>query len=269
MTDNTYTQPRALAPRKLEQTETLQSLNQWRSVFKNYFRRCQFYGYFLAPGVQWDNSANRGFTTSETTGLKRNPATLASDLEGFLFCIGNYTPFDYVAEKLNAESTSLESVWTILYEIYDAEIVTTNYLDYAFMVKEQGETYRNFYNRLVGFTRQHLPSAQVTVEGVTAPHTGERLTVALLDSIAIHWLLSIDRRLIGIIKTEFATELKTKRLSEMIKPIASNIDELLARYDKQDQVSSIKSDMIPSSQTDTCPKSPDNTIDAIVRRIEK
>ena len=66
MTDNSHTQPRALAPRKLEQTETLQSLNQWRSVFKNYFRRCQFYGYFSAPGVQWDNSANRGFTTSET-----------------------------------------------------------------------------------------------------------------------------------------------------------------------------------------------------------
>ena len=67
---------------------------------------------------------------------------------------------------------------------------------------------------------------QISVEGVTSSAQGEELTVALLDSIAIHWLLSIDRRLISIVKTEFSTELKTKRLSEMIKPIATNIDDL-------------------------------------------
>ena len=48
MSESTHTQPKALAPRKLEQTETLQTLNHWRSVLKNYYRRCQFYGYFLA-----------------------------------------------------------------------------------------------------------------------------------------------------------------------------------------------------------------------------
>ena len=147
--------------------------------------------------------------------------------------IGTYLPFDYITKKLNAESTDLESVWSIIYEVYDADIVTTNYLDYAFMSRLNGETYRNYYNRLVGFTRQHLPRTQISVEGVTSPAQGEELTVALLDSIAIHWLLSIDRRLINIVKTEFSTELKTKRLSEMIKPIATNIDDLLARYENK------------------------------------
>ena len=228
MTDtSSHSQPRALAPRKLEQVESLQSLNHWKTVVKNYFRRCQFYSYFLTPGLQWDNTQNRGFTRSENTGLKRSPEVLAGDLEGFLSSIGTYLPFDYITEKLIAETTGLESVWSIIYEVYDAELVTTNYLDYAFMIREKGETYRNYYNRLVGFTRQHLPKAQISVEGVTSPEGGETLTVALLDSIAIHWLLSIDRRLIGIIKTEFASELKTKRLSEMIKPIATTIDDLV------------------------------------------
>ena len=228
MSENSHQQPRALAPRKLEQTETLQSLNHWRNVVKNYFRRCQFYSYFLTPGLTWDNTNTRGFV-NETSGLKRTATLLASDLEGFLSTIGTYLPFDYVTEKLIDESTSLDSVWSIIYEIYDAEMVTTNYLDYASMQRETGETYRNFFNRLVGFTKQHLPRSRVTVEGVVAPEGGEQLTVALLDSIAIHWLLSIDKRLISIVKTEFASELKTKRLSEMVKPIATTIDELLSR----------------------------------------
>ena len=144
MTETQHSQPKALAPRKLDQTETLQSLNHWRSVLKNYYRRCQFYGYFLAPGIPWDNSQNRGFTTNETGGLKRNPATLASDLDGFLSCIANYLPFDYVSEKLVSESRDMNSVWSIIYEIYDAELNTNNFLDYAFMTRETGETYRNY-----------------------------------------------------------------------------------------------------------------------------
>ena len=106
---------------------------------------------------------------------------------------------------------------------------------------------------------------------MTSPAQGEELTVALLDSIAIHWLLSIDRRLINIVKTEFSTELKTKRLSEMIKPIATNIDDLLARYEKKDQVVTIKSgDTNPSTfRAESNIQDQGTAIDTIVRRLEK
>ena len=149
MTDTLHALPRALAPRRLEQVETLQSLNHWRTVIKNYFRRCQYYGYFLTPGLKWDNTANRGLIAEEPSGLKRTVAALASDLEGFLSTIGTYLPFDYVTEKLLAETTDLESVWALIYEIYDAELVTTNYLDYALMSRNSGETYRNYCNRCI------------------------------------------------------------------------------------------------------------------------
>ena len=207
MSETSHTLPRALAPRKLEQTESLQSLNHWQIVVKNYFRRCPYYSFFLAPRLKWDNSQNRGFTVNEETGLKRSPASLASDLDGILSTIGTYLPFDYVTEKLISETTDLDSVWALIYEIYDAELVTSNYLDYAFMSRESGETYGNYYNQLVGFTRQHLPKKSVTAEGVSCPPAGEQLTVALLDNISIHWLLSIDKKLISIVRTEFAPEL--------------------------------------------------------------
>ena len=170
MTDMVYNKPRALAPRKLEEQETLQSLNHWKSVFVNYYRRCQFHGYFLLPNTTW-----------ETNGLKRDPQTLASDLNGFLSCLGSYFPFDYVADKLINETTCLDSAWTIVYEIYDAEIDTSTYLDYATMMKTPEETYRNYYNRLVGFVRQHLPKAEIKAEGAVSPPTGEVMTIALLE----------------------------------------------------------------------------------------
>ena len=195
MTELQLTQPRALLPRRLEQQETLSSLNQWTATFKNFYRRCQYYSYFLQPGLTWDSSANRGFITPEATRLKRSPEVLASDLEGFLQCIGGYLPFDYVVDKLTTEATNLQTVWDIIYEIYDVEINTTHFLDYASMAKEPQETYRGFYNRLVGFVRQHLPKHKMEAEGVKCPNGGEGLTIGLLDSITIHWLNSIDKRL--------------------------------------------------------------------------
>ena len=56
---------------------------------------------------------------------------------------------------------------------------------------------------------------------------GESLTIALLDAITIHWMLSIDHRLLSIVKTEFASELKNKQICQMIKPIAQNIDDMI------------------------------------------
>ena len=263
MTDPTISQPRALAPRRLEHKETLQSLNHWRSVFRNYYRRCQYYGRFLSPDATWDNSENCGFTEPEATGLKRSIRDLAADLRGFLDCVGSYLPFDYVGDKLRAQSTNIQSVWTVIYEIYDAEITTTNFLDYACMSKDPEETYRSYYNRLVGFVRQHLPSSYVESEGVIAPADGENLTVALLDAIAIHWLISIDKRLISIVKTEFATALKTKRLSQMVKEISQSIDDLLIRNDNRDQIALIKSDFDQSTPCDS------SDLKSLVNRIER
>ena len=272
MSDLPHNQPRALAPRKLDHQETLQTLNQWKNVFKNYYRRCQFYGTFLQPGASWTNGPNRGFTETETSGLKRSPTILASDLESFLECLASYLPFDYIADKLNAESSNMRTVWAIIYEVYDAEISTTHYLDYASMTKLPQETYRNYFNRLVGFVRQHLPDKHIEAEGVSSPNAGEQLTIGLLDSITIHWLLSIDRRLINIVKIEFAADLKVKRLCQMVKQIAANIDELLQRYGQNDTINAVVN--IPSSPHQQAitgsPKIQQTSdVDMIVRRLER
>ena len=110
MPDSNQTLPKALAPRRLEQRESLSSLNQWRTVFRNYYRRCPYYGLFLLPATKWNNTQDRGFTEPEETGLKRDIPTLIADLDGFLDCVGSFLPFDYISDKLKAESTS-KSLW--------------------------------------------------------------------------------------------------------------------------------------------------------------
>ena len=171
MTEQNPNQPKALLPRRLEHKETLSSLNQWKTVFRNYYRRCPYYGTFLLPATVWSNGLNHGFTEAERTGLKRDVQTLSADLDGFLDCIASFLPFDYVGEKLKAESTNIDTVWQVIYEIYDAEITTTNFLDYATMSRYPEESYKSFFNRLVGFIRQHLPQETYTAEGVSCPRT--------------------------------------------------------------------------------------------------
>ena len=61
---------------------------------------------------------------------------LSDDLDGFLETISIYLPFDYIADMLKTETTCMKDVWDILYEVYDAELSTTHYLDYAMMTHE-------------------------------------------------------------------------------------------------------------------------------------
>ena len=90
----------------------------------------------MLPTISWNASSPRGFGP-EPTGLKRDAVTLEADLEGFLESIGSYTPFDFVGDKLKSESTDKSSVWDILYETYDVETSTSNYMDYALMRRDR------------------------------------------------------------------------------------------------------------------------------------
>ena len=39
------------------------------------------------------------------------------------------------------------------------------------MLREEGESYRSYFNRLVGFIRQHLPKEEINAEGISSSAT--------------------------------------------------------------------------------------------------
>ena len=62
MTETSISQPKALAPRRLDTQESLQTLNHWRAVFRNYYRRCQSGVDFLAfPPINIGERYNKIF----------------------------------------------------------------------------------------------------------------------------------------------------------------------------------------------------------------
>ena len=88
-------------------------------------------------------------------------------------------------------------------------------------------------------------------------------SICLLDAVTIHWLLAIDKRLISIVKTELATDLKSKRMCQLVKQIAPNIDEWLARYNQGDTINSVQAQQAqPATNIDP-------SIAAIVQRLDK
>ena len=60
-------------PRKLENKETQQSLDQWKMQYRQYIKQDDHYRKFLSSDVQWrPEETNYGFVI-ETEGLKRSP----------------------------------------------------------------------------------------------------------------------------------------------------------------------------------------------------
>ena len=120
-------------------------------TFRGYYRRCQYVGGFFDPEARFrPEAANHGFV-AEAAGLKRSAAAKKEDLAGFYSLIGSYMPFDYVSQKLMNEATNINKVKEIVFEIYDVELNAASFLDFAQMSKGPTETYRNYWNRLVGF----------------------------------------------------------------------------------------------------------------------
>ena len=237
-------------PRKLEAQEDTQSLNQWQSTFRSYYRCCERYGYFFQPDFTWNPQAeNWGITTDEAEGKKRTAAVLRQDLQDFLANLGSYLPFNYAAKKLLKVPTSLQTVWETIYDIYDADITADSFLDFTFIKKNEAETYRSYWERLVDHVRDHLavspalPAEAIKVEEAVAPRgAGEGLTVTLLDLVTVWWLNNINPRLLAIVRREYHNELKKgTRISQLVRRVAKQIDALLDRDDHTDKVQSVSS----------------------------
>ena len=93
-------------PRQLTQSETLDSLDHWKSSFRNYFRRDSVFNQFL--NCTWDPSKdNYGFSgaVNGMTAEERKDA-----LVDFLSNLAGFLPHSYLTSKLieNTENQQLE-----------------------------------------------------------------------------------------------------------------------------------------------------------------
>ena len=170
----------------------------------------------------------------ETTGLKRSPDESTEDCKDFLHALAGYMPYGYLSEKFLSSVKSLKDAFDVICEHYGVSPSQESFLEFISLNKEAGESYRQYYERLLAFSRQHLTGADQDVDGFRSGAEGDTLTISHMNLIMLLWLRNIHPDLIQIVKTEYSLELRQNTpLSKLVPRICCvNIDNLLARHDR-------------------------------------
>ena len=218
-------------PRPLGQVETLESLTHWVTTFKTYFKRDDAYKVFLKQSSTWDPSLAHYGQQVETVGLKRTPADMKEDLVDLLSTLAGFLPHSYLTDKIINNTKGWKDVWDIIHEHYGVQVTGESLLDFEDCQRQSGESYRQYFERLLQHVKQHLAPPNVKVEQVATGAEKDTMTVTLMNMVALQWLRKVDPALIKIVKTEYSTEFKKNcQLAELVPRIAVNIDSLLERY---------------------------------------
>ena len=218
-------------PRPLGSAETLESLTHWITTFRTYYKRDDSFKPFLKQNSNWDPSDGNYGLQSETTGLKRSASDMKEDLVDLLNTLAGFLPHSYLTDKILKNTKNWNTVWEIVYEHYGVQVTGETMLDFEDLVKQGGESYRQFFERLLQHSKQHLAPAGVKVEQISTGGETDYMTVSFMNMIALQWLRKINPSLIKIVKTEYSTDLrKNTQLASLVPKIAPNIDSLLERY---------------------------------------
>ena len=118
----------------------------------------------------------------------------------------------------------------MIYEHYGVQVTNGSFLDFESLHKQTDETHRQFYERLLQHVKQHLAPEGAKVKPIVAL-TADKMSVTLMNMVALQWLRKTNRSLIDVVKIEYSTELKGDiQLADLVPQIALNIDSLLCRY---------------------------------------
>ena len=155
----------------------------------------------------------------------------SEELKDLLSTLAGYLPHSYLTDKI-LQSSSWPSVWKIIRDHYNVQVTSESLLDFESLHKLPEETHRQYFERLLQHTKQHLAPADSKVENVTIA-VADKMTISLMNMVALQWLRKTNPALIEIVKTEYSTELRAnEQLADLVPRIAPNIDSLLRRYDQ-------------------------------------
>ena len=212
--------------------ETLESLTHWKTSFRTFYKRDECYKTFFKPGTQWDPNLPSYGLQDEQDGDQRNAPELYEDLCDLLNTLAGYLPHSYLTDKIVNQTKNWDEVYQVIFDHYNVQVSSESFLDFESMHKKNEETHRQFFERLLQHAKQHLAPADAKVENITNS-VADKMTISLLNMVALQWLRKTNPALIPIIRTEYSTELRTNtQLAHLVPRIAANIESLLLRYEQ-------------------------------------
>ena len=193
-------------PRQLGTKETLESLTHWQNSFRTFYKRDDVYKRFFKSTISWD-SKNPNYGFEADADVDKTAEDIAEDFMDLLNTLSGYLPFSYLTDKILKNTTSWADVWSIIYEHYNVQINGETLLDFESLVKQDDETHRQFFERLIQHVKKHLAPAGVKVESLINTHQDE-LSISIMNLVAVQWLRKINPALIEIVKVEYSTDLR-------------------------------------------------------------
>ena len=182
-------------PRLLEAHETADSLEHWKNEFEVYLTRDDKMSPFLT--LTWDASAvNMGLRAQGDT----TPAEMAARCKLFLGHVCSFFKYPYYNKKIKERSTSVQSIYNILEEIYNVEKTAESFLTLGKVTKASSESFSVFYAKILYLVEQNLAPANITVDNVETGAHGDKLTVTMMDMAAMMWLMKTEPRLLDKIE---------------------------------------------------------------------
>ncbi|MCP4053602.1 MAG: hypothetical protein GY739_11140, partial [Mesoflavibacter sp.] len=158
----------------------------------------------------------------------------ADDLECLLDTLASFLPGPYITHQITTNSTSINSVWDVIWDHYGVKPTQHSFLDFCHLKKDPDERYIDLYNRMIYHSMNHLCPAGTPLSDSNDPNLklkdADGLTTSHKNLIALNWLMTINSSLVEAVKLEYSKDLKSGiPLSSLVKPISENIDSLLSR----------------------------------------
>ena len=169
--------------------------------------------------------------SDEVDGDNRKAEELSEDLQDLLNTLAGYLPHSYLTDRI-LKTTCWSNIWRIIRDHYNVQVTSESLLDFESLQKLPEETHRQFFERLLQHTKQHLAPANSKVETFTNTQNNS-MSISLMNMVALQWLRKTNPALIEIVKTEYSTDLRSNvQLADLVPRIAPNVDSLLRRYDQ-------------------------------------
>ena len=241
-------------PNKLKSKETADSLEHWIHQFKVYVQRDPLLSPYLT--LRWTPGAqNMGFVdpAGDLPAGTLSAAEKSENCKLFLAHVASFMEKGYYRKAIEQRTTSAESIWQLLRQIYNVETSAETLLDIGKMSYDKSETYLSFYHQLLYHVETNMAPANTTVDHVMTGINGDTLSVTLMDVTALIWLNKIDSRLYDRVKIDFAVRIKAnERLSSMVPDIAKSLPGMLKSMDsnRRDAVYPIMDNVDDNSDDD-------------------
>ena len=233
-------------PRQLTKNETLDSLSHWQTSVRNYFRRSTQFQEFFRRTAKWDCSAENYGLTGD------NVEDRADNLESLLDTLSSFLPGPYITHKITKTTTSIASVWNIIWDHYDVTPSQSTFLDFYEISMSSDDRPMDLYDKMIYHALNHLCPAGTDggEQGGGKLEVADVLTLSHRNLIALNWLHRLHPGLVSVIKMDYSKDLKKGvPLSSLVKTFAENMPSLLAKAKSAPTASSDK--QLPSYDQST------------------